>query len=874
VFPHLEGYYSKTIERITSIDTGASFSNYESFTFEDDTKTYINSGTQTGKTVDKVSSYGFIENKTYRDSDAFCISGQTEALRISAGSQSSSATGEVAIAPPLFIGSGSDSSKAGYSGTGYDYGSSIIQTIGSDGVIYNAITDNRTNSSSTFSFTNVATFYAGVTGSASRSYSRTLLISSYISNNRYTYQDGETRYNDFTSFYSSDYILQGTNLTSAFTSYSSEYITTLYPTQESTSFFTSQTGDETSQTATTSETYEGRYRHTIFYTATTTDTPYILSTQTNITFTYLSQTTSTSGTNSFLTITTYTTTATNIRTTTLDASRRPMLTMATTTSFYRPLGTPATALVNIGGNWANGGVGGYLIKIGNNGNLIQKFSALSVVVSNETFLPPLSMGRYTEIPNYNNDTDGQTFTEVRRVGTTSQLTLLNYETFINTLYGQNITDSTTYERYFRTTYSAEVYFYTTGTTDGVYYAGTEFVPYVGTVGFQSIRSRTEIGGSNRNVILIYDELAETTITAIQYSFRFANTSLSSTYYNSLNGGYYITYEDEGRSYERQSFNTATAKYHSYIGADYHEKLNVLGRKNGQYQLGNIYLHTSVSNKTNNTGYFQFSNNIGLYPHPVALSYNANTVISNDNQLSLFRAQADYEYLYANFAVNPRDNDDSYYNITPISQSSYSFANGEYPLYTEYTVSFGGVSDSGSYTAISKNFTNSTYSQTATGIIQFFFGLDAGTGYVFQNVNDSQHARSKSGLGGKRALYTDTQTLMPITNEQQFSYALRESQLTLKRPHNYTVVNYFTNTSTGSLSVQYGSILTGTSLINNLKFISLNEDSWFVNDFPLTGFGSASAKQLDQPSWASSAPIGGLMPYYEFSTYYGSTYFMY
>jgi hypothetical protein len=185
-----------------------------------------------------------------------------------------------------------------------------------------------------------------------------------------------------------------------------------------------------------------------------------------------------------------------------------------------------------------------------------------------------------------------------------------------------------------------------------------------------------------------------------------------------------------------------------------------------------------------------------------------------------------------------------------------------------------VSDSGSYTSIGKNYTNSTYSQTSTGVIQFFFGLEAGTGYVFENVNDYQHARSESGLGGKRALYTDTQTLMPITNEQQFSYALRESQLTLKRPHNYTIINYFTNTSTGSLSIQYGSILAETSLINNLKFISLNENSWLASDYQFEGFGAASAQQLGQPYWASSAPIGGLMPYYKFSKYYGSTYFMY
>jgi len=865
VFPHLEGYHSKTTELRTSIVSTYSYSGSDALDF--DTTTYINSYVGGGSVNNLQNYYEFAENETYRNSDSFCISGQNEVSANTSGASTGSASYSHQFGP-VFITTetGSNSFGQGITNNIYNYNSSIIQTLGSDGVVFNGLTDNRTNTLSVYSAQDGSNFVV---------FTNAVSVSQYISSSGYTFQNGEIRYSDFTSYFSSAYQANNTTTNTASTSSSNAYITTLYPTQQSTSFFTSQTGDETSQTATTSETYEGRYRYTIFYTETATNTPYILSTQTNITFAYLSQTTSTSGTSSFLTISTYAGTATNIRTTTLDASRRPMLTMGTTTSFYQPLGTPATALVNIGGNWANGIVGGYLVNNGNNQNLIQEFSQFSVVVSNETFLPPLSMGRYTETPNYNNDTDGQTFGYITIVASAIQLTGVLDESFANTSYGQNITSSTTFIDYFNSTYSALGLLITTVTTEGLYYAGTEFVTYIGTVEFDSIQSRTQVGGSNRNIIFTYDGVSRTTITAIQYSFRLANTSISSTYYDSANSGYYRTYENEGRSYELQSFNTATAKYHSYIGPIYHGKLNVLGKKNGQYQLGNTYLHTSVSNKTNNTGYFQFSNNIGLYPHEVALTYNANTVITNDNQLSFFKAQGDEKYVYAGFGSSyDFDFDYLFYVMTPISQSSYGFINNEYPAYTEYIVSFGGVSDSGSYTANGKNVTNSTYSETSTGIIQFFFGVEAGTGYVFAGVNDNQHAASKSGLGGKRALYTDTQTLMPITNEQQFSYALRESRFTLKRPHNYTVINYFTNTSTGSLSVQYGSILNGTSPINNLKFISLNENSWLVKDPKLTGFGSASAQQLAQPYWASSSPIGGLMPYDEFTTHYGSTYFMY
>jgi hypothetical protein len=888
VFPHLEGYYSKTTERSTDISTSVNTSSSEAFTFEGETITLVNSASGSYSYSDKTDSRVFEENETYREGEMFCISGQTYNEITKNGAGATRNTGIVQYAPPLYIGSGSDIEQAAYGGRTYEFNSSFVKTIGSDGVSYNHIKDYRTNFSNTYSATGRATFYGGVTRNNYAVVSISEVVSSYESQNIYEYQQGETRYSNFTSYFLYTYrnATSGINDTSTGTttttgiastssSYSEEYITTLYKTQESISYFTSQTGSETSQTATTSESYVGRYRHTISFTITTETTPYILSTGTNITFTYLSHATQASGTNSFLTISTYTTIATNIGTTTLDASKRPMLSISTTTSFYQPLGTPATALVNVGGNWANGYIGGYLVGNGNNQNLIQEFSELSVMVSNKTFLPPLSMGRYTVTPSYNN-IDSQTYVDVSVTYEIKQFVTTYQELFSNTSYAQQITDSTTFSDFFYTTRTDEDYVMTTSTLEGVYSSGINIFPYIGTVGFSSTRARTIVGGPNRNITLTYVQFVGTTRQLELYSTEIANTSTLKTEYFSTHGdAYFRTYEDQGGSYERQSFNTATAKYHVWIGDNYHGRLNVLGKKHGQYQIGSIYLDTTVSNKTNNTGYFLFSNNIGLFPHQVALRYNANTVITNDNQLAFLRTQADQEYLYANFGL-PRLGF-SYFGlpmITPISQSSYAFADFADAQYTTYTVSFGGALDYGSYTSKIINYTNSTYSNTGTGIIQFFFGLEAGTGYELNQVNDYEHSTSKSGLGGKRVLYTGKQTLMPITNEEQFVYSLRESRLAVKRPNNYTVIDYFTNTGTGSLSVQYGSILTNSSEINNLKFISLNQNSWIVKDSSFLDFGSASASALLHPYWASSSPIGGLMPSYMFTTYYGSTYFMY
>jgi hypothetical protein len=518
---------------------------------------------------------------------------------------------------------------------------------------------------------------------------------------------------------------------------------------------------------------------------------------------------------------------------------------------------PATVLKNIS-HWKNGNVGGFLRKIGNNGNLLQSFSAFNIVVSDETLLPVLSMGTYGITDGTNSDT--YTLGQVVNIGTSDQLTGTYLESFQNVTYGWGGGSVTfeTVEDYFPETYSYEAYFNTTATTDFTVFAESYPYSYVATIGYGITTSQRFVAGSNANFTSTIHSFANTTITGIGYSLLPALSSEAGT--SESLGASYTFFRNGYRSYEKQSFNTATAKAFSHLGRLYH--VSKLENKNGQKQYGRVYLHTSVSNKTDNTGFWLYGNNLFLNPEYNPLSYNANTVIGTRNQ-QLIGEKVLADSLYANSHHFAGTVDDYLGGnaLTPMTQSSYTLYDGGY-----YTVTFD--QSGGSYIE---------EGATTTGQVVHSFANPAGTGLGDIELHIGGQLAGQ-GIGGKRALYTGLQTLYINTLGRDFRFTIRNSELTLNKSLNYTFINYGSGVGTGteSYTLTTGSIPIDSSQVTGLKYMTVDGDSWVAVDAQ-HGL-NLSAVQLDHPDWASTAPNAGILAlgnrYAGRTYYYGSTYWEY
>jgi hypothetical protein len=490
------------------------------------------------------------------------------------------------------------------------------------------------------------------------------------------------------------------------------------------------------------------------------------------------------------------------------------------------------------------------------------------------------MGVYITTKPYNTLNTTFTFGRLTTNTVEQQLTLLFRPSFINTeYYFQNsigrITSST-FVQFADATYSTLATLNSTGTIQEACPFGSQTSTYVGTLQCDKTTSSLFVSGSNKNVLTTYHGVIQSTITAELISVEQALDYLYTTIINAPST--FVTNRDGGHTFERQSFNTATAKSFSHVGNI--DVVTIVGKGHGQYQIGNIYLHTAVSNKTDNTGYFMFSNNVSINAVPVILTYNANTFITNNNQLQARKESADALYEYANFGGEIDGEGEGREHYTPISQSSYSFE--DYREYTDstigkHTVSFGGAQDFGYFTRIT-SFTDSFYTQfsTTSGLISYLFSEAAGTGLELVPLyNDPLATPPLRGIGGVRNLYTATETLYINTRSIQFVASLRRSELTVGRPIGYTFINYSTDTSTGSgsYSIAVGSIGVGSSVVQGLKYISVNGDSWLVVDNILGKF--LSAVELPNPYWNSTSVNNGILaPYRDLTTYYGDTYWQY
>ena len=878
VFPWLTASSSSTNSQETAYFSSTSYSTSDSIS-DSDGNEYLNSLSQSGLTSGSDNSVVSYNYKKYFSLDFPAESGETYATKAQARLETSRQAAQRQFGGPN-PGSGAGQAGLTISGITENYGATYSIVLGSDGYSYETLIDNFSSNSRRATASGAFSYASGGVGTNTFLNGETLVYSSFEYKRSFEYQRGETQIrNEY--FSASTFITQNSSTSgSTATSFSSQTITTEYPTTVSTSFFTTQTGTETSQTATSSETYEGRLRHEIPYTLTTFDnfSPYKTSTSTLSTLYFLSHSYVISGTSSYVTITTSSSTFSELATKTVTSPARPRLTISYTTSFYNPLGMEATAIKNVGNNWANGDVGGYLVKNGNNQNLIQAFSAFSIIVSDDTLLPALSMGVYTSSRPYNTSSDQFAFTRLDTITTFEQLTLLFDTTFVNTQYGFETSagsiTSSTFEQNILDTYSTEAFLRATGTVQGFCLPNSQTYGYIGTLEIDKTTSALFVYGSNKNLLTTYHAVIGSTSTGNRV---FVEPALDYLYTTIINdASTFVTNRSGGHTFERQSFNTATAKsfYHlGEVGA-----ITIVGKGQGQYQIGNIYLHTSVSNKTNNTGYFMFSNNVSQDAVPVPLTYNANSVISNDNQLRDRKQDADNLYEYADFGGNIDGEGGGRKHYTPISQSSYGFQDFyDFSNETigEHTVSFGGPQDSGSFTRKTR-FTNSSNTQfgTTSGTISYLFAESAGTGLELEPLyNPTFEKPPLRGLGGVRNLYTAIETLYINTLGRQFAFTLRNSELTVGRPISYTFINYSTDTSTGSSSIASGSIAIGSSIVQGLKYISVNGDSWVVIDNELGTF--LSAVQLPHPYWASTTVDSGILaPFGYLTSYYGDTYWQY
>jgi hypothetical protein len=716
-----------------------------------------------------------------------------------------------------------------------------------------------------------------------RAFSTYQRVSYYIK--EYIYRGGETRYNNST--YSTNYYLDVGRTSSSSSSYSTsyEYITTLFNTCEFTSSYTTSTTNTDTFFptigTTITDSYSGRCYFINYGTAEVdaTNSPLKLSSQSSIEFVFLTHTTEGSGSNTYLTITTSLSTASRITTYTTDGKYAKGIDYTSYTDYYSDFGNRVTGLVTAGANWAWGNVGAVLVRNGGaNASFINKFTDLLIVTQNTIFEPNETYNKYGVTLDTNNQSF--TYTGIQAVFVETTVPILTYEeTAIKSYYFDDEAGSvasTTILTYYETTFE-----YTTliPTTE-IFYAdcpagkSTAFFLDTALVGIST--ALTRLWSNTPTTIKTYTNYI-TTFT--NYSQSNAVTSISTEvsstydYDNGEEGG--TTYQDAYSSYQSQSLTTETAKSYSHVGFQFLEGLKVLRKFHGDGAVySTIYLHTSNSNKTDNTGYYIYSNNLSNDVYPVYLEYNATDILSN-GQLINYQTNADEQYASANFGYMPAEFYPSFIG-TPISQSSYSWYYVRSGSITRITASFGGVSDSASYTKITQN---SLTSSSTSGLITFYFAEPASSHLEFAPFTESifWYVATKQAIGGKQVLYTGKDTIYPKAISAQFVYTGLNSISTSSVDHIYYQTNFgVTGGSTGSSS-NSGAIASGTSEAANLKYVRLNNDSWVVVDHHLDDgniyFGGVVLaspttvfEELTPYVWTSVRGING-----NFKSYYGSTY---
>jgi hypothetical protein len=663
-------------------------------------------------------------------------------------------------------------------------------------------------------------------------------VSNYIK--EYIYRGGETRYNN--SYYSSNYyfLVQNTFSSSSSYSISSEYITTLFNTCEFTSSYTTSTTNTDTFFPTTGTTitdsYSGRCYFIHYGTAEVdaTNSPLKLSSQSSIEFVFLTQTIEGSGSNTYLTITTSSSTASRITTYTTDAKYQKAIGYTSYTDYYSDFGNSVTGLVTAGSNWAWGNVGAVLVRNGGaNAKFINKFTDLLIVTQNTTFEPNQTYNKYDITLDTNNESF--TYTAIQWVFIVTNAPFITYEeTAIKSYYFDDEAGSvasTTITTYYETTFEYTSEIRITEIVTGTCSAGKSTASYLDSA---IVDVPTTLKRLLKGTLTSVEAYAGSIITFINNSQSNAITSISTetssnySYNNLENGG--TTYRDASYSYQSQSLTTETARSYSHVGTQFLGGLKVLRKFHGDGAVyTTIYLHTSNSNKTNNTGYYIYSNNLSNDVHPVYLEYNATDILSN-GQLINYQTNADEQYASANFGYMPAEFYASFIG-TPISQSSYSWASFNSDSTTRITASFGGVSDSASYTKISQN---SLTSSSTSGLITFYFAESASTQLGFADFAESTfwYVATKHAIGGKQVLYTGKDTIYPQAISAQFAYTGLNSISTSSVDHIYYQTNFgVTGGSTGSSS-NSGAIASGTSEVANLKYVRLYNDSWVVVDHHL------------------------------------------
>jgi hypothetical protein len=792
-------------------------------------------------------------------------------------------------------GFGPDYAYAGAVGNSTDIDGEInrISYLFSDGIYVSLFTSASSSIWATYSHSDSAsigtTTYGESNNGGYTSLTRYSSISQY-----FEYRGAETWYNN-SYYYTSSYINNnnGTIDSGVFIT-SSEYITTIYNTYEfiTTASTTTTQDDPFIPTLTTTYEYWTTGRVTYAHYGTSLDdelfNPLILSTSDTITFTYLSKTTEGTGSDSYLTITTYTSSANLITTYTSTNSYAKKIIYTSYTDYYSDFGYTLTGIITAGSNWAWGTAGAVLSINGVNESFINKFSDLSIVTENTLIDPNFEYDKY-EITR---ETNNSSFTYEYTISTYTETTVyvFEYSNYDNTSYYfdsiEGSVKSTLISSLFYSTSQATALIPTTTLVSAECPVGS--YTYVANESIMLQTAKTDT--------IILDSLSNATQTVeyfVNYIFTFTNalqrvacTSTYTSYFSqtiNTDGGSTTyggtTYGDNYASYEVQSFNTLTAKSYSHVGSQFNYGLKFLRKIHGKGQIANIiYLHTSASNKTDNTGYYIYSNNLSSNALPNILSYNATSILE-DGQLQNYQGQADAEYYeYAGFARNLANLENPPALIaTPISQSSYSWIvySSAGSNTTRITASYGGVSDSGSYSIISGN---ESTSNSSSGIISHYFAQPAGTCLYLGAIIDSapDYMLDTQALGGKQRLYSASDTIFPRNISTEFAYSDRDSILVSSAYHIYSQTD-FNSTGTSLSSTFYSGSLSASSQVNSLKFIRLNNDSWVVVDADLSFGEHLGGVILESPEtvfyqqnllnnyltnrgiWAS------------FETYYGSTY---
>ena len=722
--------------------------------------------------------------------------------------------------------------------------------------------------------------------------------SEYRLQESFVYRGGETQVT--VSGYSRTGVTDGTSVGAITTS--TYTIFTTYNTAEYTSFYTTtSTGTDPfipTFTTTQSSTYTARVRFTFTNTFLDTDfnSPFIASTSSSITFTYLSQATdapTSASSNTFLTISTFTSSASQATSSSVSIFRNS-IGFSTSTDIYQDRTSEVTVYRSIS-NWWDGGVGGQnggamAVKAGNV-NVVQKFTDFSITTQNTTIYPRLSALYSYRTKSTANFT--ATYSRITSAVTEKPFTYLGYQTFQNTAYqfdhSEGKVTSTTIEGIFGQTITITDQVTITTTQQSTAPVGSEYRTFINAIFSYTTLTATAVLGSEATTGT-YQYLQLTRDTGLDYSLYPACTSTQNSGSDSgqtadssatVNFSSSSSYRaDEYHEFQEQDFDTETAKFFTHIAVNplpAQGQPIVVKKKHGQYQFAEyLYLHTNNSNKTNNTGYFDYSNNLSNNVFPMLLTYNSPQIVPTNNQLTKYQSSADNLYTYnAGFGQAFDTNGGIAIGsiVTPMSNSSYSWTTTDSNTNTVKIIAqFGGASDYASYTKIQTSSVGTiTTSTILTGTISYSFANSAGTGHYIDGVYPYRNI-----FGGKQRVYTASDEIKASIYRFGVLYRMGSSFLSSYRTVNYLVTDVTGNASSDSSSDT--TYFSADSTINNssLKYMNYDNDSWILIDRPITATAEATAWGVISPIYvfaltAISAAEGGRGINASFQSYYGSTY---